>query len=84
MTVIGQVLSAITIGFVWGYLYIKTESLLPGIFAHYLGNVLSPLLGNVVLGDIVLVAIYFIVFIVILSPLLSYLFVKYTVKPQDD
>jgi membrane protease YdiL (CAAX protease family) len=37
--VLGQVLWAFTIGLFYGYVYVRTRSLLPSMIVHYLGNV---------------------------------------------
>ena len=46
--VIGQVIWAFTIGLFYGYVFVKTRSLLPSMIVHYLGNVfISSLAGYI-------------------------------------
>ena len=46
--VLGQVVWAFTIGLFYGYVFVKTRSLLPPMIVHYLGNVfISTLVGYI-------------------------------------
>lgn len=46
--VMGQVVWAFTIGFFYGYIFVRTRSLLPPMIVHYLGNVfISSLVGYI-------------------------------------
>lgn len=77
-----QVLYATTLGFAFAYLYIKTESLVPCIIAHYLIDAINPLFLNVVFRDMLLALILALAFVVILGPLLIILLIRYIMKRE--
>lgn len=66
MDTVIQMLYATCLGFSFAYMYIRTESLIPGILAHYLIDAVNPLFLNVILENTLLVLIYMIIFVLIL------------------
>jgi len=79
-----QVGYATTLGFAFAYMYIKTESLIPCILAHYLIDAVNPLFLNVIFRDMLLALIGLIIFIIILGPLLIFLLVKFVMKRENN
>ncbi|TXT60392.1 MAG: membrane protein of unknown function [Promethearchaeota archaeon] len=76
---IGQIFSTSCIGFVLSYMYIKTESLLPPMIAHYLNNAFQPLVSNAVIANMALAVVAQIIMVLIflhLGLLLVYLMTK--------
>ena len=74
-----QVIWAIGLGLLWGYLVIKTNSLIPGIILHYLSNALDSLwlfLPNISIEIRVLYILLFAKFIPIILSLLWIRFIS--------
>lgn len=71
-----QVLWACGMGFFWGYLVLKTGSIIPGIVLHYLSNALDPLWLFVPTPLIAVDLLYKLIFAKFLPILLSILLVK--------
>ncbi|MFX1445655.1 MAG: lysostaphin resistance A-like protein [Promethearchaeota archaeon] len=79
-----QVAYATTLGFAFAYMYIKTESLIPCIIAHYLIDAVNPLFLNVIFRDMLLALLGLIILIIFLAPLLSILLVKFVMKREKS
>ncbi len=79
-----QMVYASTVGFAFAYMFIKTESLVPCIIAHYLIDVFGALFLNVILRDMMLALICMLIFIVILAPLLNILLVRSVMKRENN
>ena len=82
--IIIQMIYATFWGFAFAYMYIKTESLIPCIIAHYLIDAFNPLFFNVILGQNILVLIYFVIFILILPLFLTIILIKIIMKRETE
>ncbi len=71
-----QVLWAFGMGLFWGYLVIKTKSIIPGIILHYLSNALDPLWLYVPTPLITVDLLYTLVFAKFLPIILSILLIE--------
>ncbi|MFW9902619.1 MAG: lysostaphin resistance A-like protein [Candidatus Thorarchaeota archaeon] len=78
-----QVIYASLFGLAFGYLYIKTKSLLPSIILHYLIDSAGQIFLNTVISDIFLKGIFLICFIGLIPAILIMLLVKYVVKTDN-
>lgn len=83
-----QVVWAVGMGLLWGYLVIKTNSLLPGIILHYLSNALDSLWLYIPTTSIEIVLIYklsFAKFIPIIASIIWIAFLSHrSSKNQND
>ena len=77
-----QMIYATFWGFAFAYMYIKTESLIPCIITHYLIDAVNPLFFNVILGQTILVLIYFVIFILILPLFLTIKLIQIIMKRE--
>jgi membrane protease YdiL (CAAX protease family) len=77
-----QVTYATLLGFAFGYMYIKTNSLLPSILLHYLIDSAGQILFNTFISDILLAGIFLICFLGLIPAVLIILFVKGVVKTE--
>ncbi len=77
-----QVIYATLLGFAFGYLYIKTNSLLPSIILHYLIDSAGQIFFNTFISDIFLAGIFLICFLGLIPAILIILFVKLVVKTE--
>jgi len=77
-----QVFYAAMLGFLFGYLFIKTKSLIPSIVLHYLINSLGQLFVHVHLDNVVSVVLFAILGVGIIPSVLGMLLVKLVVKEE--
>ncbi|MFX1555409.1 MAG: lysostaphin resistance A-like protein, partial [Promethearchaeota archaeon] len=75
-----QVIYATLLGFAFGYMYIKTKSLLPSIILHYLIDSVGQIFIYTYFSNIVLAGIFSICFLGLIPAVLIILFVKLAVK----
>ena len=78
-----QVIYATLLGFAFGYMYIKTKSLLPSIIFHYLIDSAGQIFLNTEITNIFLAGIYAICFVGLIPAILITLFVKLAVKTEN-
>jgi membrane protease YdiL (CAAX protease family) len=78
-----QVLWACGMGFFWGYLVQKTDSIIPGIILHYLSNALDPLWLFVPTLLLAVDLLYKLVFAKFLPLLLSILLIELLTNPKS-
>jgi membrane protease YdiL (CAAX protease family) len=71
-----QIVYASTLGVALGYMYLRTESLIPCIITHYLIDSVGQLFLNIYFDSFFNLSIFLIVFIAILPVVLIILFVK--------
>ncbi|UCD02143.1 MAG: hypothetical protein JSV23_03775, partial [Promethearchaeota archaeon] len=64
----------------FGYMYIKTKSLLPSIILHYLIDSVGQILLYTFISDIFLLGIFLICFLGLIPAILITLFIKLVVK----
>ena len=85
MPTILQAFYASTLGLVFGYMLIKTNSLLPGIIAHYLIDSVGQLFLNIVFTDLASYTFFAILGIGICPLILSFIFIwAMTNKKHED
>jgi membrane protease YdiL (CAAX protease family) len=77
-----QVIYAATLGFLFGYLFIKTKSLIPSIILHYLINSLGQLFTYVIFDSIVDQVLFAIIGVGLIPTVLGVLFVWLVVKKE--
>ena len=77
-----QVIYATLLGFAFGYMYIKTKSLLPSIILHFLIDSVGQILFYTFIDDIFLAGIFLICFLGLIPAILIILLVKVAVKPK--
>ncbi|MFX1379085.1 MAG: CPBP family intramembrane glutamic endopeptidase [Promethearchaeota archaeon] len=77
-----QVIYATFLGYAFGYIFIKTKSLLPCIILHYLIDSVGQLFFNTLISDIFLRGIFLICFLGLFPAILISLLVKFVVKPE--
>jgi membrane protease YdiL (CAAX protease family) len=77
-----QVIYASLFGFVFGYLFIKTKSLIPSIIAHYLINSLGQLFTYIEFSSYLNFALFTIVGVGIIPTVLGILLVKLVVREE--
>jgi membrane protease YdiL (CAAX protease family) len=75
-----QVTYATILGFAFGYMYIKTKSLLPSIILHYLIDSAGRLFWNTYISNIILLGFFLIVFFALIPAILIGLFVKFVTE----
>jgi len=78
-----QIFYASLLGFSFGYMFLKTGSLIPSIIFHYLLDSVGQLFLNVYFTNWLTLSIYLIVFVGILPSIAIILFVKYITKPNE-
>ena len=79
-----QVFYATSLGFAFAYMYIKTESLVPCIIAHYLIDAVNLLFLTLDIRNMLLALISVIIFNIILAPLLIILLVNHVMKRENE
>ena len=79
-----QVIYATLLGFAFGYMYIKTKSLLPSIILHFLIDSVGQILFYTFIDDIFLAGIFLICFLGLIPAILIILLVKVVVKPKPS
>ncbi|MFW9999229.1 MAG: type II CAAX prenyl endopeptidase Rce1 family protein [Candidatus Hodarchaeota archaeon] len=79
-----QVIYATLLGFAFGYMYIKTNSLLPSIILHYLIDSAGQIFFNTFISDIFLTSVFLICFLGLIPAILIILFVKLVVKTDTQ
>ncbi|HDZ18673.1 MAG TPA: CPBP family intramembrane metalloprotease [bacterium] len=79
-----QVIYATILGFAFGYMYIKTKSLLPSIILHFLINSVGQLFLNTFIDDIFLAGVFLIGFVGVIPAILIVIFVKFAVKTENE
>ena len=86
-----QVVNAASLGYVLAYIYLKTESLFPGIIFHYLYDVLFLFVGNIPIaeinflyGSLLLITFITIVPLVINVKFTNYIFKREKVLKKDN
>ncbi|MCK4687956.1 MAG: CPBP family intramembrane metalloprotease [Candidatus Lokiarchaeota archaeon] len=72
-----QVIWAIGMGLLWGYLVLKTNSLIPGIILHYLSNALDSLWLFVPNSSIEIRVLYMLLFAKFIPIILSIIWIKF-------
>lgn len=72
-----QVIWAVGMGLLWGYLVLKTNSLIPGIVLHYLSNALDALWLFTPEASIEIELVYKLLFAKFIPVILSILWIKY-------
>jgi len=77
-----QVIYAALLGFLFGYLFIKTKSLIPSIILHYLVDSLGQLFLNATFDNIIQTSLFAIIGLGLLPAVLGMLFVKLVVKEE--
>lgn len=79
-----QVINATSLGYVLAYIYLKTESLFPGIVFHYLYDVLFLYVGNIPIAEINLLygSLLLITFITIVPLIVNLKFTNYILKRE--
>ena len=75
-----QVTYATLLGFAFGYMYIKSKSLLPSIILHYLIDSVGLIFLNTYISDIFLTGVFLICFLGLIPAILITLLVKFVVK----
>jgi membrane protease YdiL (CAAX protease family) len=73
----GQVIWAVGMGLLWGYLVLKTNSLIPGIVLHYLSNALDALWLFTPGASIEIELVYKLLFAKFIPIILSILWIKF-------
>ncbi len=79
-----QVIYATLLGFAFGYMYIKTKSLLPGIILHFLIDSMGQILFNTFIDDVFLEGIFLVCFLGLIPAILIILMVKLLVKSDRN
>ncbi|KKM94693.1 hypothetical protein LCGC14_1195760 [marine sediment metagenome] len=79
-----QVIYATLLGFAFGYMYIKTKSLLPSIILHFLIDSVGQILLNTIIDDIFLEGIFLVFFLGLIPAMLIILMVKLVVKSDRN
>ncbi len=77
LQVVFQIIYASLLGFAFGYIFLKTKSLLPTIILHYLIDSVGMLFLNVRFDNWLLYFLYCLIFIGIIPMILIMVFVKY-------
>ncbi|MBY9018863.1 MAG: CPBP family intramembrane metalloprotease [Candidatus Lokiarchaeota archaeon] len=76
ITTILQVIFATFLGFLFGYMYLKTNSLLPSIITHYLIDSVGPLFMNANFPDFISSSLFLIFGVGLIPTVFGLLFVK--------
>ncbi len=77
-----QVIYATFLGLAFGYLYIKTKTLLPSIILHFLINSVGQIFFNTYITDVFLAGIFLICFLGLIPAIFIILFVKVVIKQK--
>lgn len=77
-----QIVYAATLGIAFGYMYLRTNSLIASILTHYLINSLGQLFLNIYFDNFLNLTLFLIFFVAILPVVLIVLFVK-LLTPED-
>ena len=83
LQVLAQVIYATFLGFALAYMYLKTNSLIPGIILHYLIDSIGQLFLNIYFYDYFIAGIYLIVCIGVIPSILIILLVKLSTSDED-
>jgi len=84
ISVLFQVIYTALLGVAFGYMYIKTGSLLPSIILHYLIDSVGQLFFNIYISNPFLAGVFLIGFIGIIPMILIIVFVKLVVKEEKN
>ncbi len=84
MPTIIQVIYATLLGFLFGYMFIKTKSILPGIIAHYLINSVGQLFMFANFENMVQIFLFGIIGVGIIPTVFGMLLIKLVVKEKDE
>ena len=79
-----QVIYAALLGFLFGYLFIKTKSLIPSIILHYLINSLGQLFTYVVFDSMADIVLFAIIGVGLIPTVLGMLLIKLVVKKEPN
>lgn len=79
-----QVIFAASLGFLFGYMYIKTNSLLPSIITHYLIDTVGALFMNVDFPDFISSSVFFIFGVGLIPMVFGLLFVKLVIPNSKN
>jgi len=79
-----QVIYAALLGFLFGYLFIKTKSLIPSIILHYLINSVGQLFTYVAFDSVVDLVLFAIIGVGMIPSVLGVLLVKLVVKKEPS
>ncbi len=79
-----QIIYATFLGVAFGYMYVKTKSLIPGIILHYLIDSVGQVFLNTIISDIFLAGIFLICFVGVIPAILIVIFVKFAVKTENE
>ena len=83
VSTIFQVIYAILLGFLFGYMYLKTNSLLPSILTHYLINTVGTLFSNAIFPDILSYSLFIIFGVGLIPMVFGALSVKLIVQKSE-
>ncbi|MHA1192808.1 MAG: CPBP family glutamic-type intramembrane protease [Promethearchaeota archaeon] len=83
-TTILQVIFAAFLGFLFGYMYLKTNSLLPSIITHYLIDSVGPLFMNANFPDFISSSLFLIFGVGLIPTVFGLLFVKLVVPRSKN
>jgi membrane protease YdiL (CAAX protease family) len=78
-----QIIYATTLGFAFGYMFVRTESLIPCIVLHYLIDSLGQLFLYVVFPNWVSLILYLLLFIAVI-PICIIIFIKLITKDKES
>jgi membrane protease YdiL (CAAX protease family) len=84
LSTIFQAIYATLLGFLFGYMYLKTNSLLPSIITHYLINTVGTLFSNANSPDLISYVLYMIFGVGLIPLVFGVLFVKLIVPKSKD
>jgi len=83
-TTILQVIFATLLGFLLGYMYLKTNSLLPSIITHYLINTVGKLFMNVYFPNSISSSLFYIFGVGLFPMVFGFLFVKVVIPKSKN
>ena len=83
-TTIMQVIFAAFLGFLFGYMYLKTNSLLPSIITHYLIDTVGMLFMNAYFPNFINLNLFLIFGVGLIPTVFGLLFVKLVVRKLKD
>jgi len=78
-----QVIWAIGMGFLWGYLVLKTNSIFPGIILHYLSNAFDSLWLYIPTSSIEIRLIYMLLFAKFIPIIISIIIIRYLPRIKE-